>query len=275
MSKIIGFVALLFVGAIADSCGDSLTYKNISVNFDYVGASGSNSVFSIAFHNNLPGVAFPNSPAAGAMDVHSFCLVDPATTGIKPVHLDFGNINGGAFRIISFSVPTSMTGSNKCLDMAFYYTTKAGVENYFYGSLSLSTVAKRSEAVAEVDVEENNLAARASCSDVVYYPTYGDWSQSSTDPTATYNSFYFSTTSFSAITKVGFNVTDPSGQLAISYGSAHYWANVAKSTTTSGSIAFAGCYVAGTYTLNIVTNYFCGTPATAYSVSGTHNLVCA
>lgn len=268
-------IALLFVGAYADNCGDTIVSpfnSNVKAVIDYVGADGTaNSMFTISFNNPVPEESYPNNPQKATVDVHSFALIDP-NTGIKPAHLDFGMINGGAFMIKNFSIPNGRTGSNKCLDVAFYYQTATKQERFFYGSFTLATSSKKR---FEPAVEEMDLASRATCTgnNDITYPVFGDWVS---DTAGTISNTWYFTVGDKAAANVKYDVSDPNGQIIISYAGGDTgrgpFSLLAAGTAKNGSLTFAGCTPNAQFTLNILTTYKCnGTPQ---QVPSTKKLVC-
>jgi len=256
MSKILGFV-LFSIISYASGCSNVLNYNNIIVTIQYVGATYPNSQFSLTFDNHLPGEA-PNDYFNATRDVHSFVIADPSVTPIKPMHLDFSALMGGALRVMYFTVPTSKTGAHKCVTMGFIYN-KQGKEYYFSGDLSLST-ANQAREVAESAEVSNNHAARGAC-DITIPGLATPFSGSSSY--ILYNSFYLKSGT-SAISSVTYAAVEGTGQLITNFGSANTWASVAASTTKSGSVGW-NCNGEGTYPINVTVTYTCGSPAVVYT----------
>jgi len=248
MSKILGFVVLFSIISYASTCSNVLNYNNIIVTINYVGATYPNSQFSLTFNNSLPGVA-PNDYHNATFDVHSFVIADPSVTAVKPMHLDYSALMGGALRVMNFTVPTSMTGANKCVTMGFIYN-KSDKEYYFSGDLSLST-ANQAREVAE-SVEANNHGARGAC-DITIPGLATPFSGSSSY--ILYNSFYLKSGT-TAISSVTYNAVEGTGQLITNFGSGNTWASIAASTTKSGSVGW-NCNGEGTYPINVTVTYTC------------------
>jgi len=265
MSKILGFVVLFSIISYASAtCSNVLNYNNIIVTVSYVGATYPNSQFSLTFNNSLPGVA-PNDIHNATFDIHSFVIADPSVTAIKPMHLDYSALMGGALRVMYFTVPTSMTGANKCVTMGFIYN-KSDKEYYFSGDLSLST-ANQAREVAE-SVEANNHGARGAC-DITIPGLSTPFSGSSTY--ILYNSFYLKSGT-SAISSVTYNAVEGTGNLITNWGSGNTWASIAASTTKSGSVGW-NCNGEGTYPINVTVTYTC--QGTAYAPFFQKYLNCA
>jgi len=257
---------LLFVGASADldDCAISHSYKNVIVNIDYQGAdplASGRSIFRLGWSAVVPGVDFPNRAFNGSYDVHAFFVVNPSSNALKPVHMDFGVIMGGANRDMQFSVVNAMVNDNSCIDIAFYYKTQAGAENYFVAKYSLSNKSRRDV------VAEDEIAARDVCT--LTLPAYDDWQQSSTDPNVYTNSYYFQKTG--TVTAVTYSVANGYGITPIPISpTTGYFAS--PTATQRGSIGFSGCYTNGNYNMSITVSYKCG-GVWQSNVTGYKNLI--
>jgi len=263
MSKILGFV-LFSIISYASSCSNVINYNNIVVTVKYVGAAYPNSQFSLTFDNYLPGEA-PNDYSNATYDVHSFVVADPSTSPVKPMHLDYSGLMGGAARVMNFTVPTSMTGNNKCITMAFIYN-KGGKEYFFSNDLSLST-ANQAREVAEV-AEVNNHGARGAC-DITIPGLSTPFSGDSTF--VLYNSFYLKSGT-TAISSVTYNAVEATGNLITSFGSPNTWSSIAALTTKSGSVGW-NCNGEAQYPINITVTYTCS--GVAYAPTFLKYLNCA
>jgi len=278
MMKIGYLIVLLLVGAYANNCDDNIVSPynaNIKAVIDYLGSSGSDSIFSITFNNPVPTEQYPNNPQKAAVDVHSFALVDPNTYAIKPAHMDFGTIFGGAYFAKNFTIPSNKTGNSKCLDIAFYYQTTDQKERYFYGSLSLSTSSKkRSELVVDMEIE-NNVAARAVCDpaqNIVFPGSNNAWSSNTAGTTV--NTWFFNVTAVQQITNVKYDVSNP--QITVTFNpndaSRGPFASL-QNAAKSGSLTFVGCYAgADPFVMAVTVTYKCNNQP--YTATMSRNLVC-
>lgn len=271
--QIAGYLlVILFIG-VAQSCDNTIIdpyNPNHAISIDYVGnAPGSNAKFTLAFSNSLPGVVYPNSKADAVIDTHSFALMDPTTYGVKPAHITFGTIYGGATKSVDFLIPKARTGANKCLELAFYYNVQNGTEYFFMGSISLETSSKkRSESVAE----ENQMVARGTtCTDTILFPEYVDWNQDSYAAAAT-QSFHVRVTGL-AVTNLAISVVDPTGNIFVAYSGARSWAGTTNANTTKTAYpSFSACSPGVTYSMKLTATYTCG--GVARNTIGWKDLIC-
>lgn len=278
---ITGFlVALLFVGSNALKCGSSVTNNDYFVaSLAWVGSAGNNrEQFSLTLINSIPNTpAGTNVQQQLAYDIHAFALVDPGTSPVSPSHLDFFNLNGGASQSLVFSVPSSMTGRKECLEMGFVYRKMNGVEESFYGTLSLAlvnqTVAVQSRSEDSVELS-SDVAARAGCETDGAIAQNPDGFGAVYDATPTVNSWRFNIGS-SLIRNVKYNIVSPGG-VTINFGSSvTSWTSINANSYKTGSVMI-NCISPQSYItpLSVNLQWSCGTNTAVYYSNVTRDCYC-